>query len=281
LTYHPRVYPPEPIDVVDLFPEVLDSLIALLSSLTEEEWQAPTICPGWSVKDVALHLLGVDLGNLSVRRDGWSDPWWQTAGADLVASLNRWNEDWVVAARRISSRLLCELLAFTGDAAARYYASLDPGAMGGPVSWAGPDPAPVWLDVAREYTERWVHQQQIRDAVNQPGLKESRYLAPVLAAFVHALPHALRGVPAPIDTVVRLIITGAAGGRWLAIRTLDRWMLGQDSGQTAQTTVTIDQDIAWRLWTRGIAPQDASVKMQVAGNQELAAAVLHMVSIIA
>lgn len=27
----------------------------------------------------------------------------------------------------------------------------------------------MWLDAAREYTEFWVHQQQIRDATGRPG----------------------------------------------------------------------------------------------------------------
>jgi hypothetical protein len=58
------------------------------------------------------------------------------------------------------------------------------------VSWVGPDPVPNWLDVAREYTERWTHQQQARDAVGMPGLREPTFMAPVLATFVHALPQA-------------------------------------------------------------------------------------------
>jgi hypothetical protein len=144
------------------------------------------------VKDVALHLFGVDVGNLSLRRDGFSDPWWDGARDDLVSSLNQWNETWVAVARRLSPRLLCELLRVTGEEVASYFFSLDPAAIGGPVSWAGPDPAPVWLDIAREYTERWVHQQQIRDALGRQGLAEPRYLAPVLATFVHALPYTLR-----------------------------------------------------------------------------------------
>jgi hypothetical protein len=86
-----------------------------------------------------------------------------------VAFLDRLNQTWVEATRRISPRLLCELVAFTGEAAWRYLASLDPLALEGRVSWVGPDPVPNWLDVAREYTERWTHQQQIRDAVGMPG----------------------------------------------------------------------------------------------------------------
>jgi uncharacterized protein (TIGR03083 family) len=272
---------PPPIDVVDLFPEERQSLLALLSKLTEEEWDSPTICPGWSVKDIALHLLGVDLGNLSLRRDGFSDPWWQSSGDDLAASLNRFNETWVLAARRISPRLLCELLRFTGEAAARYFASLDLMVLGGPVSWAGPQPAHVWLDVAREYTERWVHQQQIRDAVGTPGLMEPRYLAPVLGTFVHALPHALRNRPATEGTVVRVIITGEPGGRWIALLGHDGWILGADTGDSAAATVTLDQDSAWRLWTKGVSSQIARTGVQIEGNPELASAVLEMVSVIA
>ena len=64
------------------------------------------------------------------------------------------------------------------------------------MSWAGPEPAPVWLDLAREYTERWHHQQHIRDAVNKPGLKDPHWMAPVLAAFVWAMPHAYRDLSA-------------------------------------------------------------------------------------
>jgi uncharacterized protein (TIGR03083 family) len=275
------VRPVPPIEVAELFPEMHEQLIALLSGLTEDEWGRATACPGWAVKDVALHLLGVNLGNLSVQRDGFVDPWWASAGEDVVASLNAWNERWVVAARLLSPRLLCELLRVTGEAASRYFAGLDPAAPGPVVWWAGPDPAPMWLHVAREYTERWVHQQQIRDAVGRPGLKERRYLAPILAAFVHALPRALRSVPAAEGTVVRLVIAGDAGGRWIAVRDADRWLLGEDAGQEAAATVTVDQDVAWRLWTRSMTPDEAMPPIRTEGEPELTARVLEMVSIMA
>ena len=57
---------PKPILVVDLFPEILDQLLKLLIGLESEEWNRPTVCHGWSVKDVALHLLGGEIGNLSI-----------------------------------------------------------------------------------------------------------------------------------------------------------------------------------------------------------------------
>jgi uncharacterized protein (TIGR03083 family) len=281
LTERPVVHPPPPIDVIDLFPTLQEHLLRLLSGLTEEEWNRPTVCSAWSVNDVALHMLGVDLGNLSDRRDTFHDPWWRTASGDTIADLNTWNETWVVGARRISPRLLCELLAYTGDAVSRYYASVNLTAIGNSVWWAGPDPAPVWLDVAREYTERWVHQQQIRDAVGQPGLKDARYLAPVLAAFVHALPVALQSVSAPEGALIRLVVVGAAGNQWVAVRGQDHWMLGEDRGGVANATVTIEQDTAWRLWTKGIGRDQAQRLIHAEGDPALAERVLEMVSIMA
>ena len=56
--------PPEPTLVADLFPEILTELVRLLSSLSAEEWQTPTVCAAWPVKDVALYLLGGEIGNL-------------------------------------------------------------------------------------------------------------------------------------------------------------------------------------------------------------------------
>jgi uncharacterized protein (TIGR03083 family) len=276
-----------PIVVVDLFPGERDSLLRLLGGLSAAQWATPTVCPGWSVHDVALHLLGVDIANLSRRRDRFDAPGFATPGTDLarwehlVAAINRWNEGWVGAARRISPRLLCDLLRFTGAALHEYFAGLDLAALGGPVSWAGPDPAPVWLDIAREYTERWVHQQQIRDAVRQPGLTERRWLAPVLDTFARALPHTLRGVAAPEGASVRLVIAGDAGGEWVAVRANGAWALTADAGPAPDAAVTLDQDVAWRLFTKGLSKERALRHARREGDPTLAGKVLEMVSVIA
>jgi hypothetical protein len=233
------------------------------------------------VKDVTLHLLGGEVGNLSRRRDEFALITSIANGEDLVTVINEWNQSWIKAGRRISPRLLIELLEFVGVQMCTYFRNLDPFALGDAVSWAGPQPAPVWLDLAREYTERWHHQQHIRDAVGKPGLKQPRYFSPVLAAFVWALPEAFYSVEAPENTAVTLSITGESGGRWSALREQGEWRLYAGAPEHPDSEVTIDQEVAWRLFTRGLSPDVAEEQMVVTGDRALGSRVLRMVSIIA
>lgn len=274
--------PLQPILTAHLFPEILDGLLSLLQSLSADEWQQPTACVGWSVKDVAHHLLGDDIGKLSAARDGYRAGWFDVNSWDeLVAAINSANAQWVRALNRISPQLLCEFLALTGPQVAAYFATLDPHATGGSVDWAGPEPAPVWLDLAREYTERWHHQQHIRDAVGKPGMKEPRYLAPVLDTFVRALPHTFRTVEAAAGTVVKLAVMGEAGGNWYLHRGAAAWQLYAAVNLPPTTTVTIEQDQAWRLLTRGLDPTMAQRALEIAGDEHLGLQLLSAVSIIA
>ncbi len=273
---------PEPVLVVDLFPEERRELLALLAQLPDEDWDRPTVCAGWSVKDVGLHLLGDDLGVLSRKRDRHAVPAPRTdTWSEMVASLNGWNQRWVEAARRISPRLLLDLLAFTGEQTYRYFTSLDLFALGEPVSWAGPDPAPVWLDVAREYTERWLHHQHLREAVDKPGLKDRHFFAPVLATFVRALPHTFREVQAPAGSQVRLIVTGDAGSEWLLVRHEERWSLHAAADGAPDAVVRIDQEAVWRLFTKGLDRDAAAASVSVEGDRPLGMKVLDTVAIIA
>jgi uncharacterized protein (TIGR03083 family) len=275
-----------PIDVVDLFPEERAALLAVLQELSADEWQLPTVCEGWSVADVALHILWTDVSYLSRHRDNYFGPPggpeldlsdWET----LVAFINGLNDDWIRGTRRMSPQLTMTFLRATGTEMAAFQLSRDLFATGMPVSWAGSGPAPVWLDVAREYTERWVHQQHIRDAVGRPGLTERRYFHPVLDAFARALPHALRDQTATDGTRVQLVIDGDAGGTWTTLREGDGWVLDDVLEAPAAATVTMDQDLAWRLFTKGVDQETVAERAVVTGDRGLAEPVLRMVSIIA
>ncbi len=277
--------PVEPIMVIDLFPQERKQLLELFSELEAEDWEKPTICAGWTVKDIGLHLLGDDIGYLSRARDHFSNPFFR--GKDLhewkslVANINEANELWVKATARISSKLLSDLLALTGQQFYDYVQSLDQMATGGVVSWAGPDPAPMWLDIAREYTERWVHQQQIRDAVKKPGLKEKRFFHPVLDTFVRALPHTYKDIPVADTTVLEFVVTGEAGDAWYLVGEANRWSLSKRVEHQPIAVVTMDQETCWRLFTKGMGKNQAKAKATIEGDQKLGENLLETVSIIA
>ena len=266
--------------VLDLFAEDRTALLSVLTGLDADDWERATPCAGWSVKDVATHILGGDLANLSRRRDGYQGDA-PAPGQDLVSFLNNSNDTWMRAARWLSPRVVCDRLAAAGPPLFAYFASLDRLAVGAPVSWAGPAPAPIWLDVAREYTERWHHQQHIREAVGQPGQTEPRFLHPVLATFAYALPVALHDADAPMGTIVHLHIDGQAGGDWFVRRERNGWQLYLGAPTTAAARVDLDQDRAWRLYTKGIAPWEVQAAVTFAGDQHLGRRLLDAVAIIA
>jgi len=272
---------PQPILVANLFPDVLAELLSLLKSLSDEDWQKPTVCEGWSVKDVALHLLGVEVGNLSRRRDGHKINQNINTWEELVVAVNDSNQSWVEASRRISNHLLLDLLELTGTQMWAYFASLDPYAMGPSVSWVGTKPCKVWVDIAREYTERWHHQQHIRDAVGKPGLKQPRYFSPVLQAYMLALPRTYQEVLAADGTSVAVTITGAAGGSWSITSLGGDWRLYSGLPDMQDAHVILQDDLAWRLFTRGIQRETAREQMLFDGDQSLGLKLLDMVAIIA
>jgi uncharacterized protein (TIGR03083 family) len=154
-TQHSPMKRPNKIIIVDRFAPLRTHLLTLLAELGEDDWTRPTAAPRWSVKDVAAHLLGGDIAILSGKRDGFRLPQKIQGYDQLIELVDRLNAEWLLAARRMSPRLVRELLAFTGPEVEACFASLDPMGMGGAVSWAGPDPAPIWFDLAREFTERW------------------------------------------------------------------------------------------------------------------------------
>ena len=273
--------PIEPIIVTDLFAEMRTELLRVLGGLSDEQWQSPTACEGWSVKDVALHILADEIGYLSRHRDNDGlvlpyDSW-----DDLVEKINQHNELWVQATRRMSRTLLMTLLELTGQQFAEYITTLDLHEGTHSVAWAGTDAAPMWLQLARELTEYWMHHQHVCEAVNITSLKNRRFLHPVLSAFVFALPHTLRDVDAPDNTTVQFSVTGEAADSWYVIREADGWRLYAFTDIEPDAVITLPDDTAWRLFTKGISTQEAAQYAAITGNQALGKTLLNTVAIIA
>jgi hypothetical protein len=164
---------------------------------------------------------------------------------------------------------------------AEYHQSLDPFAPAMfSVSWAGEEVSANWFDTAREFTERWHHQQQIRLAVEKPGIMTREFYVPVLDCFMRALPHAYSAVPAKPGTLAQFNIAGECGGSWYLLRDIKTWRLVSSAAGEKISETTIPQEIAWRIFTKGIARDAAQAQVQVKGNSEIGLHMLGMVSIV-
>ena len=174
------------IDTRPEFARVRQALSVLLAELTAADWQQPTACAPWLVRDVVAHILGDDLARLSRSRDGYPSPG-PAAGETLPVFLHRHNQQWVDAAGRISTVLLRDLLEAVTPQVLAFWRDADLDALGEAVSWASPGPAPVWLDCARDFTEYWTHLQQILAATGRPALADDEALHSALDTFARAL----------------------------------------------------------------------------------------------
>lgn len=264
---------PQPILAGPLFAPIHDQLMSLLRGLSAGEWLAPTVAGAWTVRDVAAHLLDTALRRLSMHRDGYQPPVAPDAFANgLGGFVNDVNASGVAYARRLSPELLIDQHERYGRELAEFLASLDPfAAAKWPVSWAGDEQSPMWFDVARELTERWHHQQQIRDAVGRPPLHE--FLAPVIDTFVRALPYTYRDVAAPEGTTIVLRIDDAA---WTLVRSV-RWELFADAAEAPTTAIAMSGDAAWRVFTK----QKIDPRATIEGDPRYADAALGMIAIVA
>lgn len=275
---------PEPIRVAHLFRPLDESLIQLLASLREEDWGRQTPARDWKVKDVVSHLLDGNLRVLSIQQDGYAGeaPPEISSYTGLVDWLNQLNADWIKATKRISPGVLILLHRATGHLVSQYYESLDPDAPAiFPVAWAGESESRNWMHLAREYTEKWHHQQQIREAVGKEGIMTRQFFYPLMDTFMRALPVAFRGVDAPAGTTIRVRIPTPVGGEWSVRKSDDGWHLVDHPPELPAATVEIQPAIAWKLFCKNIRPADVSDQVRITGNAALGQYVLSMVSVMA
>ncbi|TAE14568.1 MAG: hypothetical protein EAZ95_09770 [Bacteroidetes bacterium] len=275
--------PIEPLFTAHLFATLDAKLIALLQSLSPADWQKQTIAPLWKVKDVAVHLLDGNIRGLSIARDGYFGevPTNIQSYQDLVAFLNGLNADWVKAMRRVSPAMLVHLLETTGKEYSDYLQTLAPFEQAiFSVAWAGEEHSANWFHIAREYTEKWHHQQQIRLAV---GKTEELYAPelyfPHLDTSMRALPHHYRSMTGKQGDLLHFIVENV--GKWQLHHNGQAWELVTDSTASSMCEVKIAGEVAWRIFTKGIARQEAQQHISITGRQDAGEKILDMLAVMA
>jgi uncharacterized protein (TIGR03083 family) len=197
---------------VELLREEYRQLADVCSSLDPAQWDTPSCLPGWTVRDVLSHVIGVEAGLL-----GESPPDVDIAHlAHLRNPIAEANELWVEANRGLDgSQLLTRLADVTG----RRLAELDA------MSQADFD-APSWTPAGKDETygrfmrirhyDCYLHEQDIRLALGRPARQDAADLASALDEVATGLGYIVgRKAGMPEGSRVRILLTGPVRREYL------------------------------------------------------------------
>ena len=265
--------PLAPTLAADLFLPLQEELLAVLRGLPAGAWDLPTSSRSWRVREIAAHILDGQLRRISAQRDGHMSP--PPAApirgyGNLVRFLNDLNAGFVETSLRLSPRVLTELLEWAGPHLEATARATDPfvGAIFA-VSWAGENRSAAWFDLARDLTEHWHHQQQIRLAAGIPLLLDPRFSVPVMDTFARALPFAYRDVAAPDGAAVEVAIAPPVDRLYALRREGRRWLLEEGPAESPKARLSLDGESAWRIFTGSIPRDEARRRVTATGDPGL------------
>ena len=172
------------IDSVENLAIVWASIDRLCSGLTVGQWDLPTGCPGWTVKDQLSHLVDYEARALGRPASG-PEP---GPLPHVKNEMGRVNEVGVNARRAMSgAAVLAEFRQVTAERLAQLR-RLTPGDLAAQTATpAGPGTVADLLTL--RVMDSWSHEQDIRRAVGSPGHTEGPAVEEAVAYFSRFLPY--------------------------------------------------------------------------------------------
>lgn len=273
------------VETLHLFPLLTKELLTLLRGLDSSEWQKASPIKGRTVKDLVSHIIDGSLRNLSMQRDNFVDhtnvPSINSYN-DLVKHIQKLNIDWINVSRRLSPVILIDLLEYSDKQFYNYLETLNPNDKAiFSVAWAGESESENWFDIAREYTEKWHHQMQIRLALNKPILMDTKYTEPLFDTFMLALPHLYNN----LDNFnngekIKISITGTLKKSWIIERQNGKWNFTNPKCNDINTSVELPDDIAWIIFTNTDRDKEKyKDKIKISGNNSAGLRILDLVTV--
>lgn len=209
------ITPPPPADLaglVEAYAVTTAAVLDLADSVTAEQADAPTECPGWTVADQVRHVLtteqmmqGAPVPDVDV-----------SAHAHVRHEFGAVIEKYLESARGMSVGQVVEELrrvhAERLEALSAPGVTLDtevPGPFG---------PTALSTSLGIRVFDIWCHEQDLREALDRPGGLDTPAARVAVARMLAGLPRAIAtGAEIPEGTIVELVVRGEVSGR-LALR---------------------------------------------------------------
>jgi uncharacterized protein (TIGR03083 family) len=267
VSLHPTLQP-----YADAWTHSIEAISELVKPLVEGEWNRRTPCPGWSVRDVVSHVIGLDCEMLGDPRPIHSLP------RDLFHVTNehqRYMEMQVDVRRHHTAPEMTAELEYTIIRRNRQLRneSREPGA-----TVRAPLTAETTLEKAMRARafDVWVHEQDLRTALGAPGNLDSPGAHVVQDVLLAALPKIVaHDAEAPRSSAIVFDVHGPVE----FLRTIRVDIQGRGTLETAPAlgpaaTLSMDWETYFRLACGRVTPEAVADRVKAEGEPELTTAIL-------
>ena len=256
----------------DAWTHSVDAISELVSPLVEGEWNRRTPCPGWSVRDLVSHVIGLDCEMLGDPRPIHTLP------RDLFHVTNehqRYMEMQVDVRRHHTAPEMTSELEYTIIRRNRQLRneSRQPDA-----KVRGPLGTEITLEQAmrKRAFDVWVHEQDLRTSLRAPGNLDSPGAHIVRDELLGALPKVVaKDAGAPPNSAVVFDIHGPL--EFLRTVRVDADGRGSIDGAPSlgpAATLTLDWETYFRLACGRVTADAVSDRIKTEGDPELTTAIL-------
>ncbi|MGH3327604.1 MAG: maleylpyruvate isomerase family mycothiol-dependent enzyme [Streptomycetales bacterium] len=254
---------------IDAWEQTARSTYALCEKLLSRDWERATDCPGWSVRDIVSHIIGVELEMLGERTPDHKLP------SDLVHIRNDAGRRMEIAVDVRRHHTPPEVLAELGEVVERRIRALRDGDTSPDTMVQSPF-GPVTYErlMGMRVFDVWVHEQDIRRAVRQPGNLESLPARLSRDVIVEALPKVVaKDAKAPPRSSVVFDVTGPESFvRSVHVDESGRGSLTQNLAFAPTATLGMQWETFVRLACGRARPD--RVEVSITGDAQLAGRVM-------
>ncbi|EFL16194.1 maleylpyruvate isomerase family mycothiol-dependent enzyme [Streptomyces sp. C] len=268
MTVHPTLEP-----YADAWTHSIEAITELVLPLPEGQWNLPTPCPGWSVRDIVSHLIGLELEQLGDPRPIHTLP------RDLrhvVDEFTRYMEVPVDVRRHHTAPEMTAELEYTVIRRQRQLRNekRDPAT----TMVRGPQGNQITLEFSLRLRafDTWIHEQDLRAALGVPGNWDSPGAFVARDILLAGLPKVVaKGAGAPPNTTVVIDVHGPVEFlRTVRVDAAGRATLDKTPSLGPDVSLAMDWETYVRLAAGRVRPRTVADRVKVEGDTELAAAIL-------
>ncbi|GLX20866.1 MULTISPECIES: maleylpyruvate isomerase family mycothiol-dependent enzyme [Streptomyces] len=268
MTVHPTLEP-----YADAWTHSIEAITELVLPLPEAQWNLPTPCPGWSVRDIVSHLIGLELEQLGDPRPIHTLP------RDLrhvVDEFTRYMEVPVDVRRHHTAPEMTSELEYTVIRRQRQLRNekRDPAT----TMVRGPQGNQITLEFSLRLRafDTWIHEQDLRAALGVPGNWDSPGAFVARDILLAGLPKVVaKGAGAPPNTAVVIDVHGPVEFlRTVRVDAAGRATLDKTPSLGPDVSLAMDWETYVRLAAGRVRPRTVADRVKVEGDTELAAAIL-------